>query len=280
MTDANSEVDYRGFLRLRLEQGDQAELGRHLERARSWVSAMLSGTRRLKPSLAPKVADFLNLDDEDRAFFLALVDLEEGGSEHGRRQALSIIRSMAILRSMEERRQDQLYAIEKWYVACVLELAKCEGFRPDPRWIARTLNPPITVIQATQAVTLLIRLGLLDVEGRASPDATLPLFTALDVPERGREAARRFHRDTMGLAGGASDRFYEGERHLGSGCFAVSEQDFDEIRERFREAYIQVIADVSASRGTPNRVYAFAVGLFPMSDYTDSVVDEEPESAP
>lgn len=277
MPNAVHEVDYRGFLLKRLAaEGSRARLADHLSRSRSWVSSMLNGARPLKPSLAPVVADFLDLDAAHRAYFQALVDLEEGSSDIAKRQAVSIIRSMSIRGSLEERRQDALYAMKEWYVACVFELARCDGFRADPAWIATTLNPPITTVQATRALALLGRFGLLDADGRVDSSTTMePLYTPLDVPELGAEAAKSFQRDTMSLALEATDRFFGNERHVGGGCFAVSEERFDEIRERFREAYLQVVAEANQDDGTPNRVYAFTVALFPASEYTDRAHDEE-----
>lgn len=277
---ANDESDYRGFLRARLlEKGfSQAGLARYLVCSRSWVSLMLSGRRSLGCKLAPAVADYFRLEGDQLNHFLALVDVEENSSGLARAQAMTIIRSMAIRVSPEDLRQDALFVMEDgWYVAPVLQLAKCESFSPEPRWIAQMLNPTITPSQAMRALMVLSRAGLLGPEGRAEPGATIaPLFTSVQVPKRVSSPARLFHSHNMQLAATAGERFIKQERFLGSGCFALSEDHYDELLKEFEEAWVRVISSVKEDPDTPNRVYAFAVALFPMSEYTDS--DETPSA--
>ncbi|MEO0602778.1 MAG: hypothetical protein AAF211_15150, partial [Myxococcota bacterium] len=137
--------DYRTFVLERLEFGDQAQLASHIGRSRAWVSSVINARqRRLSPEYAPLVAEFLELRDPERNYFLALVDIEESASELARSRALAIIRAMSMRATPEQKYADRVQILkEGMHVGIVLEMASCDGFRPDPGWIAERLDPPI-----------------------------------------------------------------------------------------------------------------------------------------
>ncbi|MEN0063346.1 MAG: TIGR02147 family protein [Myxococcota bacterium] len=266
------EADYRSLIRSRLKYGDARRLAAHLNRAESWVSMMLRGGKRsLPPDLAGDVADFFQLEGQEREHFIALVELEEGNTESARRKARSILRSHGIMGTPQQRVNEaiKLFA-EGWYIGAVLELARCDKFEPSPQWIAPALNPSITTTQASRALVLLIRNGLLQEDGRISERERMDISTPLDMPATLSEAGHTLHRESMMLAADAAGRFYPNERHLGAGFVALSEKRFDEIRNAFRETFLHAIAETTVDEAPPNRVYQFVVALHPVSNYSDS----------
>ena len=58
-------------------------------------------------------------------------------------------------------RQDQYEFISKWYHVVVRSLVDMYQFKNDYKWLAKMVNPPITVNQAKQSISLLERLGLI-----------------------------------------------------------------------------------------------------------------------
>ncbi|MEM6925625.1 MAG: TIGR02147 family protein [Myxococcota bacterium] len=267
----SDELDYRGFLRARIADDAACDhLAHTLSRPRDWLGAMLAGSRALEPSLAPTVATALQLHEPARSTFLALVALEASDSTLARRRALATIRAAGARRSPTRCREEAAFALRWWFVSAILELSRCEGFEPDPQWIARTLNPPVTSVEAARALTVLVRFDLLDDEGRARPGATFaPLIDQLGTVTEIARAARPFHRQTLSLAKQADDRFSGPERHVGTSCMAMSDARYQALRERVRSLIPDLLAELGEDEGGARRVYGFSIALFPMSAHTD-----------
>ncbi|MEO0601585.1 MAG: TIGR02147 family protein [Myxococcota bacterium] len=276
-------IDYRTFLRERLPFGEQRRLAKHLGRSPGWLSMVLNSEKRsLSPEVAVDVAEGIGLSERERDYFVALVELEEGNSDSSRANARAMLRAHALLDAPEDRSVEALALFsEGWYVAAILELARCDDFVASPRWIASVLNPSIETTQASRALALLIRHGLLDADGRALPDADLmAIATPLDMPATLTSVGRQLHREAMTLAGDAASRFYPSERHLGAGFVALSEERFDEIRSLFRKMFLQAVAQTTVDDGSPNRVYQFALALHPVSHYSDDHMAEPIGASP
>jgi len=273
--------DYRSFIKQRLTRGKQGELARHLKRAESWVSGMLNGggnPKRLMPERADAVADFFHLDDRDRRFFRALVDLEEGGSVHARERARAILRADALLATPDEHLETIFEMLDAgWHVGAVLELAKCAGFQPDPHWIAERMEPRIEVTRASSALAMLVTAGLLRSDGTADPKASLKsAMTALQIPSKHSAVAWRMFRESLRLAERAG-KYYANERHIGAAILPLSEKRFDQILALVQQAFLEAAAEATVDEDPPNRLYSFLVALHPVSLYTDTTGETDDE---
>jgi uncharacterized protein (TIGR02147 family) len=248
------------------------DLARALGRSDGWLSLALRGDRPLPPSLVDAVAAFLGLDAEETAYLGALVELASQ-SPRARRAAWVTVAAIQRQRAAADLTEDVAAAFASWYVAAIAELARCDGFRPDPQWIARTLHPPICAEQAEEALTRLIRLGLLlpdEVGGlRPGPET----WSQSDLPEGPiSEAAATLHRSAMQLGQDAIEAFRFNERHHSSMVLAIPEARFAAVQGLLRELERQLALEASDEPGAapPNRVYLFGLQLFPVSLYTDA----------
>jgi uncharacterized protein (TIGR02147 family) len=248
------------------------DLARALDRSEGWLSLALRGDRPLPASLVDQVASFLGLDPEETAYLGALVELASP-SPRARRVAWATVAAIQRQRAAADLTEDVAAAFASWYVAAIAELARCEGFRPDPQWIARTLEPSITEQQAEAALTRLIRLGLLlpdEVGGlRPGPETWSPS----DLPEGPiSEAAAALHRSALRLGHDAIEVFRFNERHHSSMVLAIPESRFAAVQGRLRELERQLAQEASQDEPgpAPNRVFLFGLQLFPVSRYTDA----------
>jgi uncharacterized protein (TIGR02147 family) len=103
----------------------------------------------------------LGLDEDDARCFAALVDREHGATLSARRRANAALAAARAFHAA--RRLDDLTCrlFGEWYLQAIAELARCEGFRPDPEWIADVLRPRIAPADAESAIDTLCELGLL-----------------------------------------------------------------------------------------------------------------------
>jgi uncharacterized protein (TIGR02147 family) len=155
-------LDWRALVRSALTHRGwtQRELAQRVGMSEANLSVLLKGRgRRLGAEWSPAFCAALNLGEHEARWFTALVD-RESDSERARDAAELYLRTrLAQLRSATPE-QDVVDAQGDWRVNVIQELASCEGFRPDPAWIARALEPEITVAEAAAAWETLLRTGL------------------------------------------------------------------------------------------------------------------------
>jgi uncharacterized protein (TIGR02147 family) len=271
-------TDYRSFLRSALEgrRLTGVDLSRSLGRSEAWLSMVLKGRRALDPEMVEPVATALRLDGEETAYFAALVDLHSR-SERSRRLAWATVQ--ATQRHLAQGSVDSAVALlllSKWHVGAIAELSLCEGFQPDPRWIARTLVPPIEAVEAEEALTALLRLGILvpDDRGGLRCDQDLT-WSPSELPVGAvSEAVAEHQRAMLGIAADALQRARYNERHASSTTFAIPEELYAKLVARLREIERELLVLGNDRPSAPNRVYQLGIQLFPISLYTDAEGDQ------
>lgn len=137
----------------------------------SLLADIIEGRRNLSPAVMEKFASALGLTDRERRYFGALVRFVNAKTSSGKNEAfaeMSRLRRQAHLRFL---RPEQYEFWSQWYHAAIRELTTLPGFREDPEWIARHVQPPITATQARRSLERLLGLGLLrrDPQGRLEP---------------------------------------------------------------------------------------------------------------
>jgi len=170
----------------------------------------MEGRRNISGTAAAEVARAMGLDDDARAFFLALVRIACSEDAAVREAALEQVQATRRFREARVLDAASLQFLSLWYLPAIFELSRCAAFRADPEWIAAALRPTITPQQASDALSALRDLGLLQVsEGRWIP-TDVSVVTPHEVSGL---AVRAYHRSMMQRAQEALD-FDERERHL------------------------------------------------------------------
>jgi uncharacterized protein (TIGR02147 family) len=262
-------IEWRSFVRAALaERGwHQRDLARALPMSPANLSVLLSSQRRLSAEWVGPFAAALALDDAARSWFAALVDLESP-SERARLAAVAHVRSTLALRSSPSPEQEVVDAQADWRVNVVQELASCDGFRPDPTWMARVLTPDTSPAEAAEAWQRVLRTGLVE----ARDDGTFSVRSVRTPPvlqPSATVASWRFQRSVFDLATDAWTRFATNERHGGVTTMAVSEDVAAVVLRRLRELEQELVQLAAEDPGPRNRVYLLTTQLFPVTDYTD-----------
>jgi uncharacterized protein (TIGR02147 family) len=273
MSDLLDAQDHQRFLRDACDRAGLAnqDLAAAVGRSKSWLSLMLAGQRPLDPSLVPALCDALALSEEERLHLEALVDLH-APSERAQRAARATLQAHWAHRAAAALEDTIAEALSRWWVLATIELAECEGFRPEAEWIANTLVPRISVDQAQEALDTLIEVGLLapDADGTLVPQRDAPTWAPTTHPAgRLSQASRLAQRDWFRIAADNLDRFHENERHSAMITFSLSEEQLGRVRSKLRELERELVLIAHEEGESPNRVYNLATQLMPLSDYTD-----------
>lgn len=231
---------------------------------------VISGRRRLTGHTVDAFVRGLRLEEAEAEHFRLLVSwhLEEDPETRARlREAVQIARKRALVRELVGHEPDFL---RTWYEPAILELARCEGFQPDPRWVADHLVPPIRVEDAKEALDTLVRLGLLAV----GDDGAL---TRRDVSMKTPEVVRRlsvrmYHQEMLERAQAALERVWNKDPALtpencwfGGVTIAVPKALVPRLRKEVVELQHRMMALADADAEARERVMQFHFLLFPLT---------------
>ena len=267
-------TDYRRVILDALEARGltRRDLASHIERSGSWMSMALSGQRPLDPELVPAVAEFLSFDARATTYLAALVDLESPSPRARRTAWATVEATQAHRRSVAGVTDDVVKVHTRWYYPAIVELARCDGWRADPRWIAATLVPRITEAQAAEALTTLVRIKHLvpDAERELAP-GNEAVWTGSVIPKGPlSEAMAEQHRVHTDLAARAIRGFRSNERTLSTVTMAIGEEHYALLRARLHELEREIVLFATEAQSDANRVYQLGIQLFPVSDYSDA----------
>ncbi len=163
---------------------------------------------------------------------------------------------------------DTFTAISDWYHYAILELTFVDGFKSEPRWIARKLS--ITVEEARGALERLVRLGLLLREGTSLVKASR--FHTNQSAQDTSAAHRQLQRQLVDKALLAIDHCQPTEKDITSMTMAIDVSNLDRARkliQKFRRDLCSLLEN-----GDQTRIYNLGIQLYPLSE------DSKKESKP
>jgi uncharacterized protein (TIGR02147 family) len=223
---------------------------------------VIKGRSNLSESSIAKITTALKFNKEESHYFKNLVLLNQAqNSELKEQYSKEIFRSKAY-RRFHPLRESQLRYYTHWYYVVIREMVNLPEFREDPEWIANNTLPPVTPLEATQALEELIKLGLLsrDDKGKLSQSETI-VSTADEVTSA---LVAGFHREFMKKAGEAIDLVPRAERDISSVTFRVSAQTMQSIKEKVQN-FRRALIDEASRDQTPESIYQLNFQLFPVT---------------
>ncbi len=124
-----------------------------------WFGDILSGRQRLRPAHVRSVATLFKLNSEEQKCLHALVDLDV--AETPEECALAYEKWYEVKGIGQETiAKDRFKYYDRWYFSAFRELLAIHPTERNPETLASTLDPKITAKQAQEAMSILIRLGL------------------------------------------------------------------------------------------------------------------------
>ncbi len=263
-------LDYRALLRDLYEQKKRSEYGfSHRAFARraglsstNYLVLVSKGARNLSPEMAERFAKALGLGKNESEYFVELVAFNQARSAAERARCHERLLRFRGHRAVHKLSAAQADYHAAWYIPAIRELCARGDFREDARWIARTLQPSITVAQAQRALAVLLELGLLqrDGEGRLRQAAPIVTTGVGPLPHHVVE----YHRVLLQSASRALEEVPRDEREISALTLCVSHEVMLQLKERVR-AFRRELLHFAEQEGAPERVVQVNFQLFPMS---------------
>lgn len=270
LVDVFAYRDFRAFLGAFYERRsaqkdgyDYSEFAKRVGlRSANYLKLVIDGERNLGADLSVRFGEACGLRGDALSYFCTLVALNQAKTGGERELQYRKLQGFSRFRASHRLDAAQCAYHSTWYIPAVYELAAHKGFRDDPKWIANILMPSISRREATHALNVLVRLGLLvrDEQGRLVQ--VNPVVETQEGP-LGYHIAQ-FHRTMMQRAGEALDLVARKEREIAGLTFCISETRMQQLKtelERFRSHLLErYMYDES-----PERVVQVNFQMFPLS---------------
>ena len=268
-------LDYREFLRdlyARKKATDRGFSHRAFSkraglRSTNYLHLVMQGKRNLSPEMAVSFARGCGLVENEATYFCELVTFTQANTTDERNQAYDRLARHRQFRSVHQLGVAQAAYHSSWYMPAIRELAQREDFRgEDPAWIARTLEPAISPLEARSALATLLELGLLAKDESGRIRQADELVTTGPGP-LGHHVVN-YHRAMLARASEAIDRIPREEREISSVTLCVSHDTLLRLKARIRE-FRRELLQLAELEGEPERVVQINFQLFPLSKKED-----------
>jgi uncharacterized protein (TIGR02147 family) len=227
----------------------------------STLIQIIDGSRNLSELARAGFIKALDLDEEEARFFDRLVTVDQGATPRIRSKALEEVLATQRFRDARPLEGDLAQVLARWHYAAIYELASCGDFEEDPSWIASTIRPPISPEQATEALELLERVGMLlrDESGRLRPHA--PRLEALSGLQG--LVMNRYQAAMLKLAHDAVYDVREEERLIMGFTTAIDSEKLPELKQRVQQFMGELFGHCSSEKA--DRVVQLSLAFFPLS---------------
>jgi uncharacterized protein (TIGR02147 family) len=232
-------------------------------RSPNFFKLVIDGQRNLGVDAVPKVSLALGHNAAEGEFFADLVSFTQARSVAEKNRAFARISATRRCRSARRLEGEVFSYFSHWYSPAIRELTARNDFREDPKWIANTLRPKISVQEAKQSLALLLSLGLVvrDQETGRVVQGDPTLTTEHEVTSL---AVKNFHRQMLERASESIDTVKASRRDLAALTACVSEKTAAVIKDRIHR-FREEIAELCDQDEEPELIYQLNLQLFPLS---------------
>jgi uncharacterized protein (TIGR02147 family) len=241
---------YRGFARA-------AGLG-----APNYLKLVIDGKRNLSKEMAGRFAAACRLNAESTEYFELLVAFNQADNDAERNVLHERLSRFARFRSAQRIDVAQHEYHASWFIPVVRELVSCPGFVEDAAWIAAQLEPAISEKEATHALDVLERLGLLERGDHGQ------LVQASRAVTTGQQASglhiRNYHAEVLQRAVRAMHEIPAEDRYISALTLSGSAATWAEVMRRVI-AFRQELVALCDADPAPSRVIQLNLQLFPLT---------------
>lgn len=214
----------------------------------NFLYLVMQGKRNLGHASILKLAKVMRLKKRESLFFESLVQFNQAKDAKGKEFAFQRMLAFKEYRQAQQLEPAQYDYFAKWYYPVIREMVHLSEFRESPQWIAKRLQPSISVTEADEALRKLVDLGLL----RRNEDGKLQQTDqniATDE-EIASTALLAFHQSMIEHGKESLSRPAD-EREVSALTLSLSRNQFEQVRGKLRELHRDVQAMIADNGHEP-----------------------------
>lgn len=271
-------TDYRAYLKdaLQLLKEKDSRISQRWIQQRlgvktsGWLADVLAGRRKIGRPQLEAFAGILSLSAREELYFQTLVDYVHAPNLPARNRAFEKMASFhEVPRDLID--PDRFEYFSKWYYGAIREWLLIEPYKGDPVRLAKALNPPITPVQAQEAISVLERLGM--IKRYASGEMRPAVEHVKKLSHFGPEHYYRYIHAQIEMGIDAVERIPKEERDISALTLTLSEEGFLAFRQELKELRTRMVQLSETENkkfwpgvhGDSRRVYQSILQLFPVS---------------
>ncbi len=238
-----------------------------LDVSHSFLSQVMSGKRRLSPTMAHRISKKLGFSGAEQGDFVELAQIELAVDLELKDLLSKRKTKLVANKRFREFGKEEFALIADWYHFAILELAKCEPGGISVAKISDRLALSENSVHA--ALVRLKSLGMMMERDRAwslGVDPTESYGTNSDLTKAERSAAiKRFHRSHLAMAQNAILKQDLDERDFSGMTIAMHPSQVPMVKELIR-AFFQDLERKLSAGPAPTDVYQVAAQLYRLTD--------------
>jgi uncharacterized protein (TIGR02147 family) len=231
-------------------------------KARDYLMRVMRGDRNLSLDGAEKLSQYFRFSEKQAEYFKTLVQFNQAPTTLEKERCWRRLSEIQKYGAHQKLRHEQFEYFSSWYHSALRSLLPVKDCGDDWERIGRLLDPPITPKQARDSVDLLLRLGLLQREGRGRYTVSHPAVSTGD--EIASLAVAGFHKATMELVKRSIDRHPAPARDISGVTMSLSREGFQRIKGELRAFRKKVMAIASEDR-EEDMVYQLNLHFIPLT---------------
>lgn len=247
-------MDYRLLLmnalsdsRARNPQFSLRAMARQLALSPAHLSQLLSGKRPITVKAALKIAEKLEMTDEQRRrLLIQATHAPRFKSELPRKDHIQVLS------------ESEIEPIADWKFFAILSLGGVRQNRASAKWIAKQLG--IDYLEAKHAFEKLKMFGYIEESGEGFRQSSRPLQSTTDIPSA---VIRRFHRQNLQLARDRMESIPVELRDFSSFTFAIEQKKLARAKKIIQEFKAKFTRAMKSSRA--DAVYNLGIQFYPVT---------------
>jgi len=230
--------------------------------AHNFCTLVLLGKRNLSIESIQKIIKGIGLKGKAATYFENLVYLNQASELQDKEFYFRRLKQTGKNTNFYQLHKDQFFFYEKWYYPIIRELATMKNWNNAFTALAKTVRPPISALEAKEAVELLEKTGMIRKEVGGAYSLTNEFVTSEHVPDFIKKKARR---DVLLKGIETIDAVAPHEKYAAYATVALSKELYKEVRGILDDVRHRILSLV-AEDGPADEVYELVFQVFPVSN--------------
>ncbi|MBN1760321.1 MAG: TIGR02147 family protein [Chitinispirillaceae bacterium] len=233
------------------------------------IVKIIRGQRHISGKMVEVFTAFLGLSNRQREYFRLLVTFGKAKNNDDRKYYFEKLLAFSEI-SEKQIDSTQYEYYQRWYYTAIREILNIRPFKDNYQWLAETVHPSISVVEAKRAVRLLERLGMITRDDEGYCRLTEQFVTTGENWQS--IAVRSFQKEACKLASQAIDLVPRDERDVSTVSVSLNEDGVNRVKEALAGLRREII-EIAASCQSVDRACQVNLQLFPVS----KIIGDKPE---
>ena len=225
---------------------------------------IIKGNRPLTVKNARKIATAIGLKDNERGYFIKLVEYQRTGSSRERSEAFSKLLQSKSQLLTSKISKERLAFFSQWYHGAVFELLGFEDAKDDPVWLGKQLKPNVTPSKIGETLELLESLQLVCFD--ESRNRLFPTENQISTGSEIRGMVfKTYHNQMIDLGQRALGSEQGSNRDVSGVTISVSEASLEEVK-RLTAEFRRKLLDLAESEENKEQILQVNIQAFPLTE--------------